>query len=84
MAHLTETRALAGHPLFNLADALTGLRQRARNRRDTRKLLELNEHMLRDVGFTRDQVQEALQAPASQDASEALRRLALQRRGPWM
>ena len=84
MAHMTDNKPALGHPLFHLADALVGLKQRSRGRRETQKLLSLNDHMLRDMGVTRDQVHDALQAPASQDASEALQRLALQKRGPWM
>ena len=84
MAYTTDNKAPLGHPLFHLADALVGLRQRSRSRHETEKLLSLNDHMLRDVGVSRDQVEEALQSPASQDASEALQRLALKKRGPWM
>lgn len=84
MAYTTDNKAQLGHPLFHLAEALVGLKQRQRSRRETEKLLSLNDHMLRDMGVSRDQVNDALRAPASQDASEALRRLSLQKRGPWM
>ena len=83
MAYTTDNKAPLGHPLFHLADALVGFRQRQSNRRETEKLALKSEHMLRDIGVTREQVQDVLSSPSSEDASEALRRISLERRGPW-
>lgn len=84
MAHITDNKPAFGHPLFHLADALVGLRRRSREKKGLTTLSGSDDHALRELGMTRDQVQDVLQARSSQDAADALRRLSLERRAPWM
>lgn len=84
MAYLSDSKAPSGHPLFDLANRLVWRSQRATERRGLKKMLDLDDHLLRDVGVTRDQVRRALNAPNAQDAATELQRLSLLRRTPWM
>ena len=84
MAFLTDTKTQSGHPLFNFADTLAKRASRFGQRKHLRRLLKLDDHLLRDIGVTRDQVLRTLEAPSSEDAATSLQRLSLSRPGPWM
>ena len=84
MAHITDTKPTFGHPLFQLADALVGLRHKMRKKGPLETLPQSDDHLLRELGMTRDQVSDVLNARTSQDAAQALHRLSLERRAPWM
>lgn len=49
-------------------------------RRSFKRLLDLDDHMLRDIGVTRHEVEHAAGLPLSRDAGSELQRLALSRR----
>lgn len=64
------------HPIADLADKLT---DRIRSRRERRELLalqDLDDHLLKDVGLTRNDVERTLNLPRSIDASTELHRIA--------
>lgn len=50
-------------------------------RRQMATLLSMDDHLLTDMGITRDDVHHARQLPLSLDAGDALTRIALGRRG---
>jgi uncharacterized protein YjiS (DUF1127 family) len=60
--------------LATLARAWAGARSRLRHRRDYARLLDLDDHLLADIGLTRDQAREAL-GPALPDRWTAATRL---------
>ena len=84
MAHFTEQNRQLGHPLLEFAERIARRALRRKARRELKSLLRQDDYLLRDVGLTRDQVQRALEAPASRDAAEELHRLTLTRPAPWM
>ena len=84
MAFMNDTHTPSGHPLFQLADALRGRSLRRRSKSGLRGMLQLDDHLLRDIGVTRDQVKRAIETPSSRDAADELRRMSLSRPGPWM
>lgn len=84
MAFLTDTNSQTGHPLFNFANTLAKRARRLGQRKQLRRLLKLDDHLLRDVGLTRDQVLRSLESTSSVDAATKLQRLSLSRPGPWM
>lgn len=59
--------------------------RRRRDERDARmafsRMLTLDDRMLEDVGYIRDEVRRAAALPLSRNASEALREMASRRRG---
>lgn len=60
-----------------------GLRKHALNRRDRqafKNLLSKDDAILRDIGVTRAEVEQAAALPLSQNAAQELRRIALSRR----
>ena len=59
---------------------LVRLWTRFQNRRDVARLLELDDHMLKDLGIARGDVFEALSEPAVADPSELLAASASERR----
>lgn len=84
MAHMTDNKPAFGHPLFHLADALVGLRRRSREKPDLTPLPHPDDYALREFGMTDGQVRDILKSPKAQDAADALHRLSLERRAPWM
>ena len=69
-----------GHPLQRLANALKSrAEERSRRRRMTR-LRALDDHMLKDIGVTRGEVDIALSSPWDRNASDMLTRMSLERR----
>lgn len=84
MAFLTDTKAPTGHPLFHLADRLTKRVQAQALRKSLTRVLKLDDHLLKDIGLTRDQVQRTLTMPPARDAETELHRLSLMQHAPWM
>ncbi len=84
MAYLTDTKAPTGHPLFHLADRLAKRTQVAAYRKSLARILKLDDHMLKDIGVTRDQVRRTLNAPRARDAEVELQKLSLMQYSPWM
>ena len=74
----------AGAKLLQLAGAglarLAALWRAARNRRSAARLLEWDDHMLRDIGLTPGDVRSALAARAGHDPSFRLHAMAVERR----
>lgn len=68
--------ANTGHPLFELSNKLTARIRARRQRKSLATLNELDEHLLRDVGLTREDVSRTLAQPLSVDATTELHRLA--------
>lgn len=79
---LTEPRA--GHPIAQLADSLATRIRNIRRRRGFTRMLDLDDHMLHDIGVTRGEVAIAAGLPLSQDAAVELRRMSLERRRQMM
>ena len=69
-----------GHPVADLANNLTGRIRAIRRRRGLKRLLDLDDRMLDDIGVTRGEVQIASNLPLSLDAERELRRMSLERR----
>ena len=79
MTYATETRP-AGHPIRDLGDKLaTHVRNRMR-RRAFNKMLNLDDHLLDDIGVSRAEVIMASYLPLSVNAAQELRRISLERR----
>ena len=81
MMFSTDTRSPMGHPLFALANALA---DRVKTQRGLRQMLALDAHLQRDIGVTPEKLRQAKDFPTSQDVSDHLRRVSLERPGPWM
>ena len=75
----TDTIA-SGHPIHHLANTLVNRLRQMRRRRGFTRLLDLDDHMLKDIGVTRGEVELAVQLPKSVDAATELRRMSLERR----
>ena len=84
MAFLSDTKAPAGHPLFHLADKLAQRSRLQAYRKSLRAVLKLDDHLLKDIGVSRDQVYRALETPDARDAEARLHRLSLSQASPWM
>jgi uncharacterized protein YjiS (DUF1127 family) len=69
-----------GHALHDLALSLAEGIARVRRRRKFKRLLDLDDHMLDDIGVTRSEVDYAARLPLSTDAATELRRISLARR----
>lgn len=69
-----------GHPLFNLANRLSDRLLQARRRKRFNRLLDLDDHMLDDIGVTRHEVEYAARLPHGVNAATELRRISLERR----
>ncbi len=73
-----------GHPIADLSNRLAeriGLR---RKRKGFLRLLDLDDHMLKDIGVTRWEVEQASRLPFWADAGTELRRMSLERRNAMM
>ncbi len=80
MIQNTTHTARAGHPLHQLSVSLAERIRQYRRRRGFKRLLDLDDHMLRDIGVTRAEVEIAANLPLSVDAGQELRRMSLERR----
>ena len=79
MAYTTQT-ADFGHPIANLSRHVTDTIRARRRRRGFKKLLDLDDHMLDDIGVTRAEVEIAVGLPVFVNAADELRRMSLERR----
>jgi uncharacterized protein YjiS (DUF1127 family) len=79
MTDTTHTRG-AGNPLFALARSLSDLRRHAQHRRTVKRLLDLDDRILHDIGVTRDEARHAANQPLSVDPLLELHRSTLARR----
>lgn len=68
--------ANSGHPLVELSNKLTARLAARRQRRALATLNELDDHLLRDAGLTRQDVSQVLSQPLSVDATTELHRIA--------
>lgn len=68
-----------GHPLRDLSNKLSDLVRRRRERRGLSALLDLEDHILLDIGLTRSDINAARHWPLSVDAATELRRASLER-----
>ena len=75
----TQTRP-AGHAIHQLAASLTDRVSQITKRRKFMTLLDLDEHLLDDIGVIRSEVEYAARLPLSVDAATELRRISLARR----
>ncbi len=82
--HASDLPRGSGHPLHALADNLARRIAERLRRRRFRTLLELDDHILHDIGVTRGEVQAANDLPLSANASQELHRMALARRRMMM
>ena len=69
-----------GHAIHALAQALTGRIKSRLRRRQFKTLLDLDDHMLNDIGVTRSEVETAANLPLPVNAAIELRRMSLARR----
>ena len=79
MTDTTQTRG-AGHPLFALARNLAERRRNAVRRRTVKRLLDLDDRILHDIGVTRDEARRAAGQPLTVDPLAELYRSAHSRR----
>ena len=80
MTYFDRGRVQTGHPIHALSDRLFERLRQIRRRRGFSRLLDLDDHMLKDIGVTRGEVEIAASLPLSIDAATALRRMSLERR----
>ncbi|MEQ9042088.1 MAG: DUF1127 domain-containing protein [Silicimonas sp.] len=76
----TNRAATSGHPLFDLANRVSERLLKARRRKGFNRLLDLDDHILDDIGVLRHEVEHASRLPLSVDAATELRRMSLERR----
>ena len=79
MTDTTHPRG-AGNPLFALARSLADRRRNALHRKTVRRLLDLDDRILHDIGITRDEARHAANRPLSVDPLLELHRSTLARR----
>jgi uncharacterized protein YjiS (DUF1127 family) len=79
MTDTTHTRG-AGNPLFALARSLSDLRRHAQHRRTVKRLLDLDDRILHDIGVTREEARHAASQPFGVDPLIELHRSTLARR----
>lgn len=84
MSDCTSNPTSFGHPLMNFATRVTERAAQMRRRRKLKRLMDLDDHMLKDVGVTRGEIQIATSLPLSADAATELRRMSLERRQRFM
>ena len=82
--HASDYSRTTGHPLHALADNLARRIAERLRRRRFRTLLDLDDHILHDIGVTRGEVRAASDLPLSKNASVELHRIALERRRMMM
>ena len=81
---LTQTGSRIGHPIHDLSSRLVDRVRQFRRRRHFKRLLDLDDQMLKDIGVTRGEVDIAARLPMSVDAATELRRMSLERRRRYM
>ena len=84
MTNFVSNTAITGNPIHTLADRLLDRTRQRRRRRGFKRLLDLDDHMLDDLGVLRHEVEEASRLPLSVDAATELRRVSLERRRKLM
>lgn len=86
MTHATYTPIArgAGNPLYELSNNLTARVSQIRHRRTLRRMLDLEDYALDDMGVIRGEIDWVLSLPLSIDAGAELRRLSRQRRKAHM
>ncbi len=77
---MNQSASRAGHPIQDLSNRLIDRIRQNRRRRGFKRLLDLDDHMLKDIGVTRGEVDIAVRLPKSVDAATELRRMSLERR----
>lgn len=75
-----QDKPRAGHPIHGLALNLSLRIARILRRRKFKTLLDLDDHILDDIGVLRHEVAEASRLPLSVDAATTLHRISLERR----
>lgn len=84
MTHTDYARAIDGHPIQALSNSLLDRLRQIRRRQKMLRLLNLDDHLLRDIGVTRGEIVAATRMPLSVDAATELRRMSLERRRRYM
>ncbi|MGR3511350.1 MAG: DUF1127 domain-containing protein [Paracoccaceae bacterium] len=84
MTHTDFGRTHSGHPIQTLSGQLLERLRVFRRRRHFNRLLDLDDHMLKDIGVTRGEVEIASKLPLSTDAATELRRMSLERKRRFM
>lgn len=84
MTHTDFGRTRTGHPIHTLTCQLIERIAQIRRRRGFNRLQDLDDHMLKDIGVTRGEVEIASTLPLSADAATELRRMSLERRRRYM
>ena len=84
MTDFTSSPSSFGHPLMSFASRAADRAKQIRHRRKLKRLLDLDDHMLKDVGVTRGEIEVATSLPLSVDAATELRRMSLERRRQFM
>lgn len=79
MTDTTYTRG-AGNPLYTLARSLAERRRNAVRRKTVKRLLDLDDRTLHDIGVTRAEARHAAGLPLTTDPLAELYRSALHRR----
>ncbi len=77
---MTDTTITTGHPIANLHSGLLARAGAVNRRRKFRRLLDLDDHMLDDIGVIRAEVEWAARLPIGTDAGAALRQVSQTRR----
>lgn len=80
MTHTDFGRTHTGHPIHTLTGQLIERLGQIRRRRQFHRLHDLDDHMLKDIGVTRGEVEIAGRMPLSVDAATELRRMSIERR----
>ncbi|MDJ1017389.1 MAG: DUF1127 domain-containing protein [Paracoccaceae bacterium] len=75
----TQSHPRHGHPIRDLSERLFDRIRAVRRRKGFKHMLELDDHMLRDIGVTRADVAYCAELPLSVDAATVLRRLSHER-----
>ncbi len=84
MTHTDFGRTHSGDYIGTLSGNLIRRISEIRTRRRLKRLLDLDDHMLKDVGVTRGEIEIATGLPLSSDAATELRRMSLERRRRFM
>lgn len=84
MTHFDIDRPRTSDHIGTLSAKLIERVREIRTRRKLKRLLDLDDHMLKDVGVTRGEIDVATSMPLSADAATALRRMSLERRRRFM
>ncbi len=77
---MTDAAITTGHPIANLDSSLLARASAFNSRRKFRRMLDLDDHVLNDIGVVRAEVEWAANLPLNVDAGGALRRVSRARR----